>query len=132
MLTLDLQTSHGPVGGGQRGAQQLIKPGLMALTLAHNPEEESWRKKGQSSHNIREKEELRGVGCLAGCHLCIDYKADGILLTKTFPKFLPLKMCLSLHSKLAKFESTTFCDLSSQLKAITILFVFKGFSFFKA
>lgn len=59
LLTLDFQTSHGPVWGGQRGAQQLIKPGLMAFTLAHNPKEESWRKKGQSSYNIREQEELR-------------------------------------------------------------------------
>lgn len=41
-------------------------------------------------------------------------------------------MCLSLQSKPAKFESSTFLDLSPQLKAITIQFVFKGFCFYKA
>lgn len=51
----------------------------MALTLAHNPKEEFWRKKGQSSYNFIEQEKLRGVGCLAGFHRCIDYKTDRIL-----------------------------------------------------
>lgn len=95
----------------------------MALTLAHNPKEESWRKKGQSSYDIMEQEELRSAGCLAGLHLCIDYKTWNFV-NQDFPKFLSLKMCLSLHSKPANSETTLFCDLSPQLKAITILFVF--------
>lgn len=61
----------------------------MALTLAHNPEEQPWRKKGQSLYNIIEREELGGAGRLAEFHLCIDYKTDKILLTKTFPSFSP-------------------------------------------
>lgn len=70
MLTLDLQIP--PQACGEGG--QLIKPGLMALTPAHNPEEESWRKKGQSLHNISQPEWLRGAGLLAGFHLCIDFQ----------------------------------------------------------
>lgn len=48
LLTPNLQASHGPVREGEGGGVakrplQLIKPGLMALTLAHNPGEQSWR-----------------------------------------------------------------------------------------
>lgn len=74
-------------GLGRWRPQQLIKPALMALTLAHNPREQSWREKGQSLYNITEW----GVRCLADLHCCIDYKTDGILLTKTFPSFSPWK-----------------------------------------
>lgn len=76
----------------------------MALTLARNPEEQSWRKKGQSLYNITERrEELGGAGCvLAELHLCIDYKTDGILLTKTFPEFLSLKNVLEPASRVSQ------------------------------
>lgn len=39
-------------GSPQTRTQQLITPGLMAFTLAHDYEDRCWRLKGQSSRNI--------------------------------------------------------------------------------
>lgn len=45
-------------GSPQTRTQQLITPGLMAFTLAHDYEDRCWRLKGQSSRNINKAEKL--------------------------------------------------------------------------
>lgn len=84
-------------GSRQRRAQQLIKPGLMALNLAHNPEEHSWRKRGVIVHAILEQEELREMWDAWRCSITVStIKQNSVrrdFLSST------LKMCLSLRLK---------------------------------
>lgn len=59
-------------GSPQTRTQQLITPGLMAFTLAHDYEDRCWRLKGQSSHNINKAEKKKShVRMLPGFHICL-------------------------------------------------------------
>lgn len=108
-------------GSRQSRAQQLIKPGLMALTWSHNPKEQSSRKKkGQRSYKIRARQTRCGMLGMVPSLYWLSNRWNSV--NQDFSKFFPLKICFSLHLKLAKFESATFCDLSPQLKAITSYF----------
>lgn len=87
----------------------------MALTLAHNPEEESWRKKGQTLYNIKEQEESEVWDVWQGSIFALTVKQ----MEFCKPRLSQVSQNVLKHSKPAKSESTTFCDLSPQLKPIT-------------
>lgn len=71
-------------------AQQLIKPGLMAFTLARDHEKRCWRLKGQSSGSISKVEKLRCEDAWQGSlsvGICTTYKNKTLVLLAVLMNF---------------------------------------------
>lgn len=98
LLTLALQNSHGS-GGGRGRAQQLIKPGLMALTPTHNPGKQSPGGRKVKVCILLESRRNSELGYLAGFHLFVHYKIRWNSANQDFSKCIPLNMSLSLYLK---------------------------------